>query len=64
MEPFKQRSTKSCALTKLFATEDAQRLIDRNSQMQSGLGVRLEHPAEMLYREICALRIYEGATEV
>jgi acyl-CoA dehydrogenase len=60
----KQRTTKSAAMAKLFATEAAQRVIDRNVQMHGGLGVRLGHPAEMLYREIRALRIYEGATEV
>jgi len=60
----KQRTTRSAAMAKLFATEAAQRAIDRNVQIHGGLGVKLGHPAEMLYREIRALRIYEGATEV
>jgi acyl-CoA dehydrogenase len=60
----KQRTTRSAAMAKLFATEMAQRVIDRNVQIHGGLGVKVGHPAEMLYREIRALRIYEGATEV
>ena len=60
----KERTTKTAAMAKLFATETAQRVIDRNVQIHGGLGVKLGHPAEMLYREIRALRIYEGATEV
>lgn len=59
-----QRTTRSAAMAKLFATEAAQRIIDRNVQLHGGLGVKVGHPAEMLYREIRALRIYEGATEV
>jgi len=60
----KQRTTKSAAMAKMFATEAAQRIIDRCVQLHGGLGVRVGHPMEMLYREIRALRIYEGATEV
>lgn len=60
----KQKTTRSAAMAKLFATEAAQRVIDRNVQIHGGLGVKVGHPAEMLYREIRALRIYEGATEV
>jgi len=60
----KQRTTKSAAMAKMFATESAQRVIDRCVQIHGGLGVRVGHPMEMLYREIRALRIYEGATEV
>lgn len=60
----KQRTTRSAAMAKLFATEAAQRVIDRSVQIHGGLGVRVGHPVEMLYREIRALRIYEGATEV
>jgi acyl-CoA dehydrogenase len=59
-----QRTTRSAAMAKLFATEAAQRVVDRNVQLHGGLGVKLGHPAEMLYREVRALRIYEGATEV
>ncbi|MDO9025446.1 acyl-CoA dehydrogenase family protein [Zwartia sp.] len=60
----KQRTTKSAAMAKMFATESAQRVIDRCVQLHGGLGVKVGHPIEMLYREIRALRIYEGATEV
>ena len=60
----KQRTTKSAAMAKMFATESAQRVIDRCVQLHGGLGVKVGHPMEMLYREIRALRIYEGATEV
>lgn len=60
----KQRTTRSAAMAKLFATESAQRIIDRCVQLLGGLGVKVGHPMEMLYREIRALRIYEGATEV
>ena len=59
-----RRTTKSAAMAKMFATESAQRVIDRCVQLHGGLGVRVGHPLEMLYREIRALRIYEGATEV
>lgn len=58
------RTTRSAAMAKLFATEAAQRVVDRNVQLHGGLGVKVGHPAEMLYREVRALRIYEGATEV
>lgn len=60
----KQRTTRSAAIAKMFATEAAQRIIDRTVQIHGGLGVKVGHPAEMLYREIRALRIYEGATEI
>ena len=59
-----RRTTKSAAMAKMFATESAQRVIDRCVQLHGGLGVRVGYPLEMLYREIRALRIYEGATEV
>jgi len=60
----KQRTTKSAAMAKMYATESAQGVIDRCVQLHGGLGVKVGHPMEMLYREIRALRIYEGATEV
>ncbi len=60
----RRRSPRSAAMAKLFATESAQRIIDRCVQLHGGLGVKVGHPMEMLYREIRALRIYEGATEV
>lgn len=59
-----KRTTRSAAMAKLFATEAAQNIVDRCVQLHGGLGVKVGHPAEMLYREIRALRIYEGATEV
>ena len=48
----------------MFVTEAAQRVIDRAVQMFGGNGVRVGVKVEALYREIRALRIYEGATEV
>ncbi|QYF94014.1 acyl-CoA dehydrogenase family protein [Massilia sp. PAMC28688] len=56
--------TKEAAMAKMSATETAQKVIDAAVQMFGGLGVVSEHPVERLYREIRALRIYEGATEV
>ena len=51
-------------MAKMVATEGAQQVIDAAVQMFGGLGVVSEQPVERLYREIRALRIYEGATEV
>ena len=51
-------------MAKMFATEAAQRVIDRAVQVHGGLGVTRGVKVEELYREIRALRIYEGATEV
>jgi acyl-CoA dehydrogenase len=59
-----QRVTKEAAMAKMTATETAQQVIDAAVQMFGGMGVVSEHPVERLYREIRALRIYEGATEV
>ncbi len=56
--------TREAAMAKLVATEGAQQVIDAAVQLFGGLGVRSGHPVETLYREIRALRIYEGATEV
>lgn len=56
--------TKEAAMAKLAATEGAQQVIDAAVQMWGGLGVVSGQPVESLYREIRALRIYEGATEV
>jgi len=58
------RVTREAAIAKLVATENAQRVIDRSLQLHGGLGVMRGTPVERLYREIRALRIYEGATEV
>jgi acyl-CoA dehydrogenase len=60
-----QRSTtREAAMAKWFATEAAQRAIDRAVQLLGGRGVEHGQIVEQLYREIRALRIYEGATEV
>ncbi len=59
-----RRTTREAAMAKLVATESAQRVIDRALQVHGGLGVRSGTMVERLYREIRALRIYEGATEV
>jgi acyl-CoA dehydrogenase len=56
--------TREAAMAKLAATEGAQRVIDAALQLFGGLGVVSEQPVERLYREIRALRIYEGASEV
>ncbi len=56
--------TAEAAMAKMTATESAQRVIDAAVQLHGGLGVKSGHPVESLYREIRALRIYEGATEV
>jgi acyl-CoA dehydrogenase len=58
------RVTREAAMAKLYATEAAQRVIDSAVQLHGGAGVVSGHPVEMLYREIRALRIYEGASEV
>jgi acyl-CoA dehydrogenase len=58
------RVTREAAMAKLFATESAQRAVDEAVQICGGLGVMRGHPVEKLYREVRALRIYEGATEV
>lgn len=56
--------TREAAMAKMFATEQAQTTIDRALQMFGALGVKSGMKVEELYREIRALRIYEGATEV
>jgi acyl-CoA dehydrogenase len=60
----KERVTREAAMAKMFSTETAQRVIDDAVQLCGGLGVKRGHPVERLYREVRALRIYEGATEV
>lgn len=60
----KARVTREASSAKLFATESAQRAIDRAVQIFGGNGVRTGVKVEALYREIRALRIYEGASEV
>ena len=56
--------TREAAMAKLMATEGAQRVIDAAVQLHGGRGVRRGEIVESLYREIRALRIYEGASEV
>lgn len=58
------RVTREAAMAKLYATEAAQKVIDQAVQLWGGLGVTKGVPVESLYREIRALRIYEGASEV
>lgn len=59
-----QRVTREAAMAKLFATDQAQLVIDKAVQLFGGLGVTKGSKVEELYREIRALRIYEGASEV
>ncbi|RRH78028.1 acyl-CoA dehydrogenase family protein [Falsigemmobacter faecalis] len=58
------RITREAAMAKLYATEAAQRVIDAALQLHGGDGVRHGMAVEGLYREIRALRIYEGASDV
>ena len=58
------RVTREAAMAKLHATETAQTVIDQAVQLHGGDGVRSGHIVESLYREIRALRIYEGASDV
>jgi acyl-CoA dehydrogenase len=59
-----RRTTAEAAMAKWIATESAQRVIDNAVQLHGARGVARGEPVERLYREIRALRIYEGATEV
>ena len=59
-----ERITRKSSIAKMFATEIGQKVVDRAVQIFGGNGVRVGSKAEALYREIRALRIYEGATEV
>ena len=58
------RVTREASMAKLFATDRAQEVIDKAVQTHGGDGVRHGHIVERLYREIRALRIYEGASDV
>ncbi len=60
----KRPTTREAAMAKMTATENAQWVIDQALQLFGGRGVRVGEITERLYREIRALRIYEGATEV
>ena len=59
-----ERVTREAAMAKLHATESAQRVIDDAVQLLGGRGVVAGEVVERLYREIRALRIYEGTTEI
>jgi acyl-CoA dehydrogenase len=59
-----ERVTLESAMAKSYATEAAQRIVDRAVQIVGGKGVLADHPVDHLYRSVRALRIYEGATEV
>lgn len=63
-DTLKGRVTREAAMAKLFATDQAQLVIDKALQLFGGLGVTKGIKVEELYREIRALRIYEGASEV
>lgn len=58
------RVTREAAMAKLFSTDQAQLVIDRAVQLHGGDGVKSGETVEKLYREIRALRIYEGASDV
>ena len=58
------RVSREAAMAKLYATDHAQEVIDKAVQLHGGDGVRKGHIVESLYREIRALRIYEGASDV
>ncbi len=58
------RVTREAAMAKLFATDQAQQVIDKAVQLHGGDGVRHGQKVEELYRDIRALRIYEGASDV
>ncbi len=59
-----ERVTREASMAKLYATEAAHRVVDRATQLHGGLGVTRDHITERLTREVRALRIYEGASEV
>jgi acyl-CoA dehydrogenase len=58
------RVTRESSMAKLFATEAAQRIVDRAVQIHGSLGVTRGTIVERLYREVRALRIYEGTSEI
>lgn len=59
-----ERVTQEASIAKLFATEAAQRIVDRAVQLHGGIGVTRGVVVERLYREVRALRIYEGTSEI
>jgi len=60
----KGRITREAAMAKLYATEAAQRVVDSAVQLFGGRGVAVGETVERLYREVRALRIYEGTSEI
>jgi acyl-CoA dehydrogenase len=58
------RISREASMAKLFATEEAQRVIDSAVQLHGGQGVRTGRKVEELYRDIRAMRVYEGASEI
>jgi acyl-CoA dehydrogenase len=56
--------TRKSAMAKLYATEAAQRIVDQALQIHGGIGVVVGTPVEQLYRDVRALRIYEGTSEI
>lgn len=58
------RISREASMAKLFSTEQAQKVVDQAVQLHGGEGVRSGNKVEQLYREIRALRIYEGASDV
>ena len=56
--------TQKSSMAKLFATEAAQRIVDQALQIHGGMGVVVGTPVEQLYRDVRALRIYEGTSEI
>jgi acyl-CoA dehydrogenase len=56
--------TRAASEAKLYATESAQRIVDEAVQIHGGYGLVHGHPVERLYRDVRALRIYEGASEI
>lgn len=59
-----ERVTREASMAKLFATEEAQKVVDQAVQIMGGHGVVTGNPVERLYRDVRALRIYEGASEI
>ena len=59
-----ERATRQSAMAKLFATETAQQVIDDAIQVHGAIGLQRGHLLEHLYREVRALRIYEGTSEI
>ena len=61
---FQGRVTREAAIAKLYATEAAQEVVDQAVQIFGGQGVIVGNVVERLYRDVRALRIYEGTSEI